>query len=152
MPVSERYRYWISDRRTPNFILLKVKSVHYKSLKTKWQWIFNRIRMRNEFWPNVCITCLLYLCSDIKKKLRMALCSADSVVFHIIPLATTRNGLPDHADSEGYLSILSSIIYTCLILYFLQSCNMFLLVYNNNDNNKWILFLKRLLVLYNWNY
>uniref|UniRef100_A0A671RRU9 GTPase-activating protein and VPS9 domain-containing protein 1 n=1 Tax=Sinocyclocheilus anshuiensis TaxID=1608454 RepID=A0A671RRU9_9TELE len=38
--------------------------------------------------------------SDIKKKLRLALCSADSVVFPIIPLATTRNGLPDHADPE----------------------------------------------------
>ncbi|XP_065103375.1 GTPase-activating protein and VPS9 domain-containing protein 1 isoform X6 [Paramisgurnus dabryanus] len=38
--------------------------------------------------------------SDIKKKLRMALCSADSVVFPIIPPATTRNGLPDHADPE----------------------------------------------------
>ncbi|XP_056319257.1 GTPase-activating protein and VPS9 domain-containing protein 1 isoform X2 [Danio aesculapii] len=38
--------------------------------------------------------------SDIKKKLRLALCSADSVVFPIIPPATTRNGLPDHADPE----------------------------------------------------
>ncbi|ROL49136.1 GTPase-activating protein and VPS9 domain-containing protein 1 [Anabarilius grahami] len=38
--------------------------------------------------------------SDIKKKLRMALCSADSVVFPIIPPATTRNGLPDHAEPE----------------------------------------------------
>uniref|UniRef100_A0A8C1W8Z3 GTPase-activating protein and VPS9 domain-containing protein 1 n=1 Tax=Cyprinus carpio TaxID=7962 RepID=A0A8C1W8Z3_CYPCA len=38
--------------------------------------------------------------SDIKKKLRLALCSADSVVFPIIPPATTRNGLPDHADHE----------------------------------------------------
>ncbi|XP_051950399.1 GTPase-activating protein and VPS9 domain-containing protein 1 isoform X3 [Xyrauchen texanus] len=38
--------------------------------------------------------------SDIKKKLRMALCSADSVIFPIIPPATTRNGLPDHADPE----------------------------------------------------
>ncbi|XP_067251181.1 GTPase-activating protein and VPS9 domain-containing protein 1 isoform X2 [Chanodichthys erythropterus] len=38
--------------------------------------------------------------SDIKKKLRMALCAADSVVFPIIPPATTRNGLPDHADPE----------------------------------------------------
>ncbi|XP_056628689.1 GTPase-activating protein and VPS9 domain-containing protein 1 isoform X1 [Triplophysa dalaica] len=38
--------------------------------------------------------------SDIKKKLRMALCAADSVVFPIIPHATTRNGLPDHTDPE----------------------------------------------------
>ncbi|KTG35470.1 hypothetical protein cypCar_00028285, partial [Cyprinus carpio] len=40
--------------------------------------------------------------SDIKKKLRLALCSADSVVFPIIPPATTRNGLPDHADHEAF--------------------------------------------------
>ncbi|XP_041094452.1 GTPase-activating protein and VPS9 domain-containing protein 1 isoform X5 [Polyodon spathula] len=38
--------------------------------------------------------------SDAKKKLRMALCSADSVVFPILTPATTRNGLPDHMDPE----------------------------------------------------
>ncbi|MBN3299563.1 GAPD1 protein, partial [Amia calva] len=38
--------------------------------------------------------------SDAKKKLRMALCSADSVVFPILSHATTRNGLPDHTDPE----------------------------------------------------
>ncbi|XP_049341651.1 GTPase-activating protein and VPS9 domain-containing protein 1 isoform X2 [Astyanax mexicanus] len=38
--------------------------------------------------------------SDAKKKLRMALCSADSIVFPILSLATTRNGLPDHTDPE----------------------------------------------------
>ncbi|KAL7884412.1 hypothetical protein AOLI_G00071820 [Acnodon oligacanthus] len=38
--------------------------------------------------------------SDAKKKLRLALCSADSVVFPIIPPVTTRNGLPDHTDPE----------------------------------------------------
>ncbi|XP_076859082.1 GTPase-activating protein and VPS9 domain-containing protein 1 isoform X1 [Brachyhypopomus gauderio] len=38
--------------------------------------------------------------SDAKKKLRLALCSADSVVFPIMPPATTRNGLPDHTDPE----------------------------------------------------
>ncbi|MGH0184732.1 UNVERIFIED_CONTAM: hypothetical protein FKN15_015759 [Acipenser sinensis] len=38
--------------------------------------------------------------SDAKKKLRMALCSADSVVFPILTPATTRNGLPDHTDPE----------------------------------------------------
>ncbi|XP_062855278.1 GTPase-activating protein and VPS9 domain-containing protein 1 [Trichomycterus rosablanca] len=38
--------------------------------------------------------------SDAKKKLRLALCSADSVVFPILPTATTRNGLPDHTDPE----------------------------------------------------
>ncbi|KAM9474733.1 GTPase-activating protein and VPS9 domain-containing protein 1 isoform 2-T2 [Clarias gariepinus] len=37
--------------------------------------------------------------SDAKKKLRLALCSADSVVFPIIP-TVTRNGLPDHTNSE----------------------------------------------------
>ncbi|XP_060787717.1 GTPase-activating protein and VPS9 domain-containing protein 1 isoform X6 [Neoarius graeffei] len=37
--------------------------------------------------------------SDAKKKLRLALCSADSVVFPIMP-ALTRNGLPDHADPQ----------------------------------------------------
>ncbi|XP_066499609.1 GTPase-activating protein and VPS9 domain-containing protein 1 isoform X1 [Hoplias malabaricus] len=38
--------------------------------------------------------------SDAKKKLRLALCSADSVVFPIFPPATTRNGLPDNTDPE----------------------------------------------------
>uniref|UniRef100_A0AAY5EHN7 GTPase-activating protein and VPS9 domain-containing protein 1 n=1 Tax=Electrophorus electricus TaxID=8005 RepID=A0AAY5EHN7_ELEEL len=38
--------------------------------------------------------------SDAKKKLRLALCSADSVVFPIMPPATTRNGLPDNTDPE----------------------------------------------------
>lgn len=38
--------------------------------------------------------------SDAKKKLRLALCSADSVVFPIMP-TVTRNGLPDHSDPEG---------------------------------------------------
>lgn len=38
--------------------------------------------------------------SDAKKKLRLALCSADSVVFPIMPPGTTRNGLPDHVDPE----------------------------------------------------
>ncbi|XP_072538161.1 GTPase-activating protein and VPS9 domain-containing protein 1 isoform X3 [Salminus brasiliensis] len=38
--------------------------------------------------------------SDAKKKLRLALCSADSIVFPIMSLATTRNGLPDHTDPE----------------------------------------------------
>ncbi|XP_030630436.1 GTPase-activating protein and VPS9 domain-containing protein 1 isoform X2 [Chanos chanos] len=38
--------------------------------------------------------------SDAKKKLRLALCSADSVVFPIMHPATTRNGLPDHTDPE----------------------------------------------------
>lgn len=37
---------------------------------------------------------------DAKKKLRLALCSADSVA---LPMLThsTRNGLPDHTDPEG---------------------------------------------------
>ncbi|KAM9463621.1 GTPase-activating protein and VPS9 domain-containing protein 1-like isoform 7-T7 [Salvelinus alpinus] len=38
--------------------------------------------------------------SDAKKKLRLALCSADSVAFPLMAPATTRNGLPDHTDSE----------------------------------------------------
>ncbi|KAG2470200.1 GAPD1 protein, partial [Polypterus senegalus] len=38
--------------------------------------------------------------SDAKKKLRMSLCSADSVVFPIMTHTTTRNGLPDHTDTE----------------------------------------------------
>ncbi|XP_076010181.1 GTPase-activating protein and VPS9 domain-containing protein 1 isoform X7 [Genypterus blacodes] len=38
--------------------------------------------------------------SDAKKKLRLALCSADSVALPIMAPATTRNGLPDHTDSE----------------------------------------------------
>ncbi|KAJ8413802.1 hypothetical protein AAFF_G00064000 [Aldrovandia affinis] len=38
--------------------------------------------------------------SDAKKKLRLALCSADSVVCPITLPASTRNGLPDHADHE----------------------------------------------------
>ncbi|KAM4616125.1 GTPase-activating protein and VPS9 domain-containing protein 1 isoform 6-T6 [Polymixia lowei] len=38
--------------------------------------------------------------SDAKKKLRMALCSADSVALPIMAPATTRNGLPDHTDPE----------------------------------------------------
>uniref|UniRef100_H3D9U9 GTPase-activating protein and VPS9 domain-containing protein 1 n=1 Tax=Tetraodon nigroviridis TaxID=99883 RepID=H3D9U9_TETNG len=38
--------------------------------------------------------------SDAKKKLRLALCSADSVALPIMTPATTRNGLPDHMESE----------------------------------------------------
>uniref|UniRef100_A0A8C4IVD7 GTPase-activating protein and VPS9 domain-containing protein 1 n=1 Tax=Dicentrarchus labrax TaxID=13489 RepID=A0A8C4IVD7_DICLA len=38
--------------------------------------------------------------SDAKKKLRLALCSADSVALPIMAPTTTRNGLPDHLDSE----------------------------------------------------
>uniref|UniRef100_A0A4W5NTH0 GTPase activating protein and VPS9 domains 1 n=1 Tax=Hucho hucho TaxID=62062 RepID=A0A4W5NTH0_9TELE len=38
--------------------------------------------------------------NDAKKKLRLALCSADSVAFPLMAPATTRNGLPDHTDSE----------------------------------------------------
>ncbi|XP_068594582.1 GTPase-activating protein and VPS9 domain-containing protein 1 [Brachionichthys hirsutus] len=38
--------------------------------------------------------------SDAKKKLRLALCSADSVAPPIVAPAITRNGLPDHMDSE----------------------------------------------------
>uniref|UniRef100_A0A668UBH1 GTPase-activating protein and VPS9 domain-containing protein 1 n=1 Tax=Oreochromis aureus TaxID=47969 RepID=A0A668UBH1_OREAU len=38
--------------------------------------------------------------SDAKKKLRLALCSADSVALPIMAPATTRNGLPDHMDPE----------------------------------------------------
>ncbi|KAJ8396624.1 hypothetical protein AAFF_G00016900 [Aldrovandia affinis] len=41
-----------------------------------------------------------YSFSDAKKKLRLALCSADSVVLPLFPPATTRNGLPDHSDPE----------------------------------------------------
>lgn len=41
--------------------------------------------------------------SDAKKKLRLALCSADSVALPIMTPATTRNGLPDHMESEGGL-------------------------------------------------
>ena len=39
--------------------------------------------------------------SDAKKKLRMVLCSADSVALPIMAPTTTRNGLPDHNDPEG---------------------------------------------------
>lgn len=39
--------------------------------------------------------------SDAKKKLRLALCSADSVALPIMTPAATRNGLPDHMESEG---------------------------------------------------
>uniref|UniRef100_A0AAQ4P4W2 GTPase-activating protein and VPS9 domain-containing protein 1 n=1 Tax=Gasterosteus aculeatus aculeatus TaxID=481459 RepID=A0AAQ4P4W2_GASAC len=38
--------------------------------------------------------------SDAKKKLRLALCSADSVALPIMASVTTRNGLPDHMDCE----------------------------------------------------
>uniref|UniRef100_A0AAQ5ZFH7 GTPase-activating protein and VPS9 domain-containing protein 1 n=1 Tax=Amphiprion ocellaris TaxID=80972 RepID=A0AAQ5ZFH7_AMPOC len=38
--------------------------------------------------------------SDAKKKLRLALCSADSVALPIMAPAATRNGLPDHMDPE----------------------------------------------------
>ncbi|XP_074494698.1 GTPase-activating protein and VPS9 domain-containing protein 1 isoform X5 [Sebastes fasciatus] len=38
--------------------------------------------------------------SDAKKKLRLALCSADSVALPIMAPVTTRNGLPDHMESE----------------------------------------------------
>ncbi|XP_056447698.1 GTPase-activating protein and VPS9 domain-containing protein 1 isoform X2 [Gadus chalcogrammus] len=38
--------------------------------------------------------------SDAKKKLRMVLCSADSVALPIMAPTTTRNGLPDHNDPE----------------------------------------------------
>ncbi|KAG7281312.1 hypothetical protein CRUP_030995 [Coryphaenoides rupestris] len=38
--------------------------------------------------------------SDAKKKLRMVLCSADSVALPIMAPVTTRNGLPDHTDPE----------------------------------------------------
>ncbi|XP_020561760.1 GTPase-activating protein and VPS9 domain-containing protein 1 isoform X2 [Oryzias latipes] len=38
--------------------------------------------------------------SDAKKKLRLALCSADSVALPLLAPATTRNGLPDHMDPE----------------------------------------------------
>ncbi|XP_064163125.1 GTPase-activating protein and VPS9 domain-containing protein 1-like isoform X1 [Anguilla rostrata] len=41
-----------------------------------------------------------YTFSDAKKKLRLALCSADSVVLPLLPHASTRNGLPDHAEPE----------------------------------------------------
>ncbi|XP_038191866.1 GTPase-activating protein and VPS9 domain-containing protein 1 isoform X5 [Arvicola amphibius] len=36
---------------------------------------------------------------DVKKKLRLALCSADSVAFPVLT-HSTRNGLPDHTDPE----------------------------------------------------
>lgn len=39
---------------------------------------------------------------DAKKKLRLALCSADSVAFPVLT-HSTRNGLPDHTDPEGEL-------------------------------------------------
>lgn len=50
--------------------------------------------------------------SDAKKKLRLALCSADSVALPIMTPATTRNGLPDHMESEGGLPdlMLSSVL------------------------------------------
>uniref|UniRef100_A0AAV2MSB7 Uncharacterized protein n=1 Tax=Knipowitschia caucasica TaxID=637954 RepID=A0AAV2MSB7_KNICA len=38
--------------------------------------------------------------SDAKKKLRLALCTADSVALPIMAPVTTRNGLPDHMDPE----------------------------------------------------
>ena len=44
----------------------------------------------------------LVLFSDAKKKLRMVLCSADSVALPIMAPVTTRNGLPDHNDPEGW--------------------------------------------------
>ncbi|XP_043914272.1 GTPase-activating protein and VPS9 domain-containing protein 1 isoform X1 [Protopterus annectens] len=37
---------------------------------------------------------------DAKKKLRMALCFADSVAFPFLSHSSTRNGLPDHTDPE----------------------------------------------------
>jgi hypothetical protein len=46
-------------------------------------------------------SCALYLFfRDVKKKLRLALCSADSVAFPVLT-HSTRNGLPDHTDPEG---------------------------------------------------
>ncbi|XP_061119185.1 GTPase-activating protein and VPS9 domain-containing protein 1-like isoform X1 [Conger conger] len=41
-----------------------------------------------------------YTFSDAKKKLRLALCSADSVVLPLLPITSIRNGLPDHTESE----------------------------------------------------
>ncbi|KAG8447834.1 hypothetical protein GDO86_015080 [Hymenochirus boettgeri] len=40
-----------------------------------------------------------FLYRDVKKKLRLALCSADSVAFPMLSLST-RNGLPENADPE----------------------------------------------------
>lgn len=57
----------------------------------------------------------------------MALCSADSVVFPIIPPATTRNGLPDHADPEG--SYHQYYLLLCILASTILSCNIYFVIY-----------------------
>lgn len=49
---------------------------------------------------------------DAKKKLRLALCSADSVAFPVLT-HSTRNGLPDHTDPEGEL-LPGSLSFSCI--------------------------------------
>lgn len=56
--------------------------------------------------------------SDAKKKLRLALCSADSVALPIMAPATTRNGLPDHMEPEGrkpYLFMLQISVFKPIV-------------------------------------
>lgn len=63
--------------------------------------------------------------SDAKKKLRLALCSADSVALPIMTPATTRNGLPDHMESEGgpgYIQLNYNLMLGSLLSIIWTSC------------------------------
>lgn len=57
---------------------------------------------------------------DAKKKLRLALCSADSVAFPMLT-HSTRNGLPDHTDPEGKFYLCIQMFCTVFISSFLLS-------------------------------
>lgn len=58
---------------------------------------------------------------DAKKKLRLALCSADSVAFPMLT-HSTRNGLPDHTDPEGKLSLyMQKFCIVCICSFLLST-------------------------------
>lgn len=65
--------------------------------------------------------CVCVSPSDAKKKLRLALCSADSIALPIMAPATTRNGLPDHMEPEGttpYAFMLQIKVFKFLLAHF----------------------------------
>lgn len=58
---------------------------------------------------------------DAKKKLRLALCSADSVAFPMLT-HSTRNGLPDHTDPEGKFSLyMQKFCIVCIFSFLLPT-------------------------------
>lgn len=104
---------WVSKRRhSPEHFYWWPPRLSQPDGSAAWLQVFLQVRDTHNpeekphnliYKQTVTHHCLVFCVStsDAKKKLRLALCSADSVALPIMAPATTRNGLPDHMEPEG---------------------------------------------------